>query len=57
VIRPLDGPALARQIGVAVLRTTTAGSADQLLAELRTEAGRIRTDFRGGGNRLITGAC
>ncbi|MFJ8025362.1 hypothetical protein [Streptomyces sp. NPDC096311] len=29
-LRPLDGPPLARQIGVAVLRTTTAGSAGQL---------------------------
>ena len=57
MIRPLDGPTPARQTGVAVLRTTTAGSADQLLAELRTEAGRIRTDFRGGGNRLTPGAC
>ncbi|MEY9963716.1 DNA-binding transcriptional LysR family regulator [Streptacidiphilus sp. MAP12-16] len=42
VIRPVDGPALARQIGVAMLRTTTAGSAAQLLAELRVEADRLR---------------
>ncbi|MGW9042481.1 LysR family transcriptional regulator [Streptomyces lydicus] len=46
-IRPVDGPVLARQIGVAVLRTTTAGSAGQLLAELRTEAERIQAGNRG----------
>jgi len=41
-IRPVDGPALARQIGVAMLRTTTAGSAEELLAELRVEADQLQ---------------
>ncbi|MFB7665371.1 LysR substrate-binding domain-containing protein [Kitasatospora sp. NPDC056138] len=47
-VRPVHGPALARQIGVAMLRSTTAGSTEQLLAELRVEAGRIRSRGRAG---------
>ncbi|MEU4850635.1 hypothetical protein [Streptomyces gilvosporeus] len=42
MVRPLDGRVLARHIGVAMLRTSTVGSADELLADLRQEAGRIQ---------------
>lgn len=41
-VRPLDGPPLARRIAVAMLRSTTAGSARDLLAALRAQADRIR---------------
>jgi DNA-binding transcriptional LysR family regulator len=41
-IRPVDGPRLARQIGVAMLRTTTADSVHQLLAELKVTASDLR---------------
>ncbi|MCQ4079859.1 LysR family transcriptional regulator [Streptomyces sp. RB6PN25] len=40
-VRQVDGPPLARQIGVAMLRTTTAASARLLLDALRTQAARL----------------
>lgn len=40
-VRPLDGPPLARRIAVAMLRSTTARSARDLLAALRIQADRI----------------
>ncbi|MFE3774337.1 LysR family transcriptional regulator [Streptomyces sp. NPDC059122] len=48
-VRPIEGRALARQIGVAMLRTSTVASADRLLAELRQEAERIQAEHRGPG--------
>jgi len=44
-IRRLEGPALSRQIGVAMLGSTVRSSADDLLAELTVEAARIRTSW------------
>lgn len=41
-IRQVDGPPLARQIGVAMLRTTTATSVHQLLTELKATAAGLR---------------
>ncbi|MFC9227510.1 LysR substrate-binding domain-containing protein [Streptomyces decoyicus] len=50
VIRPVDGPPLARQISVAMLRTTASASARQLLTALRGEAARIRSCWEAMGN-------
>ncbi len=44
-VRPLEGPPLARRIAVAMLRSTTARSARDLLDALRVQADRITTDW------------
>ncbi|MET9856555.1 LysR substrate-binding domain-containing protein [Streptomyces sp. NPDC006450] len=40
-VRPLEGPPLAREISVAVLRSTTARSAQDLVASLKRQAARV----------------
>jgi len=46
-VRPVAGPPLARQIGVAMLHATAARSAEQLLAALHAESVRIRSAWEG----------
>ncbi|MFK4226411.1 LysR family transcriptional regulator [Streptomyces sp. NPDC019890] len=46
-VRPVAGPPLVRQIGVAMLHATAARSAGQLLAALRAESVRIRSRWSG----------
>ncbi|MEU1259308.1 LysR family transcriptional regulator [Streptomyces chartreusis] len=42
VVRPVDGPALSRQVSVAMLRTSTTDSSGRLLTALRAEVEHIR---------------
>lgn len=46
-VRTLDGPPLARRIAVAMLRSTTAASARDLLDALRAQADRIKAAWGG----------
>ena len=54
VVRPIDGPRVARQISVAMLRKTTAASAQRLLTALGVEADRIRSRWDGAGYGAAT---
>ncbi|MEU8489209.1 LysR family transcriptional regulator [Streptomyces sp. NPDC048641] len=45
VVRPLEGPSLAREISVAVLRSTAAPSTEDLVTALRRQAARIAKEW------------
>ncbi|WP_328924465.1 LysR substrate-binding domain-containing protein [Streptomyces sp. NBC_00190] len=45
VVRPLEGPPLAREISVAVLRPTASRSAHDLVAALTSQASRITAQW------------